>query len=328
MEINKAFKIGLIFGGGGIRGFAHLGVLKVLEEEKIPVDLIAGTSFGSLIGGLYAVNPDAEFLKEKILRFLKTPTFKRARLEFLKESFTEIKDSTFFSQIKSYFKRGIFYGISLNRGYFISSLELQTTLNGLIDNVLIEETKIPFLCVSTNIRNGSEVIFTEGPLRTAIAASCAIPGIFPPVKLGDHELVDGSWVNRVPIEPALRAGATFTIAIEASNNLEPSELKRGIEIVLRSSDITRNALSEIQLKLADIVIRPDVGHIHWAEFHRGMECFVAGEKAARSMVDAIRREIRNKRLKQFILGKPKMPFPSNSAGNQGKFLEEINENAS
>jgi NTE family protein len=303
MENKKSFKIGVVLGGGGTRGFAHLGVLKVLEEEKIPIDLVCGTSFGSLIGGLYATEPDAALIKEKIVRFLKSPIFKHARLEFLKENFTQVKKSSFFDQMKSYFKRGLFYGISLNRGFFISAAELQRTLNGLIEDIRIEDTKIPFFCVAADILSGMEIVLSEGPMREAVAASCAIPGIFPPVKIGNMQLIDGGWVNRVPIEPALRNGATFTIAIEASNNLEPSELKRGIEIVLRSSDMTRNVLSEIQLRQADVVIRPDVGHIHWAEFNRGAECYKAGEEAAKKMIDSIKREIRNKRLRQFLLGK-------------------------
>ena len=328
METKKSFKIGLILGGGGTRGFAHLGVLKVLEQENIPIDLICGTSFGSLVGGLYASEPNADLVREKIIRFLKSPVFKHARLEFLKENFTQVKKSSFFNQIKSYFKRGLFYGISLNRGFFISAGELQKTLNGLIEDRKMEETRIPFYCVAADILSGAEVILSKGMMREAVAASCAIPGIFPPVKIGNMQLIDGGWVNRVPIEPALKNGATFTIAIEASNNLEPSDLKRGIEIVLRSSDMTRNVLSEIQLKQADVVIRPEVGHIHWAEFHRGAECYKAGEEAARKMVDSIKREIRNKRLRQFLLGKRGpvvQPVTSEKPDAYFKGINEINE---
>ncbi|MBI3352424.1 MAG: patatin-like phospholipase family protein, partial [Nitrospirae bacterium] len=266
-------------------------------------------------------------IKEKILNFLKTPLFKHARLEFLKENFTQVKNTTFINQIKSYFKRGIFYGISLNRGFFISANELQKTLSGLIVDIRIEETKIPFICVAADILTGREVVFSKGPMREAVAASCAIPGIFPPVKIGNMELIDGGWVNRVPIDPALRNGATFTIAIEPSNNLEPSDLNRGIEIVLRSSDMTRNVLSEIQLRQADVVIRPEIGHIHWAEFHRGLECYLAGETAAKKMVETIKREIRNKRLRQFLLGKPQPSNLSKTPAKQALYFKEINEEA-
>jgi NTE family protein len=165
-------------------------------------------------------------------------------------------------------------------------------------------------------------------MREAVAASCAIPGVFPPVKIGKMQLIDGGWVNRVPIEPAFRHGATFTIAIEASNDLEPSELKRGIEIVLRASDMTRNVLSEIQLSHADVVIRPNVGHIHWAEFHRGLECYQAGEEAARAMVESIKREIRNKRLKQFWLGKPKQATLPKTENLPDSLFTEFNESPS
>ncbi|MBI1822871.1 MAG: patatin-like phospholipase family protein [Nitrospirae bacterium] len=325
METKKSFKIGVVLGGGGTRGFAHLGVLKVLEDEKIPIDLVCGTSFGSLVGGLYATEPDANLIKEKIIRFLKSPVFKHARLEFLKENFTQVKKSSFFDQMKSYFKRGLFYGISLNRGFFISAGELQRTLNGLIEDIKIEDTKIPFFCVAADILSGMEIVLSTGPMREAVAASCAIPGIFPPVKIGNMQLIDGGWVNRVPIEPALRNGATFTIAIEASNNLEPSELKRGIEIVLRSSDMTRNVLSEIQLRQADVVIRPDVGHIHWAEFNRGAECYKAGEEAAKKMIDSIKREIRNKRLRQFLLGKRSPASLSEPQEKPESYLKKIKE---
>jgi NTE family protein len=328
MEINKSFKIGIVLGGGGTRGFAHLGVLKVFEEENIPVDIISGTSFGSLVGGLYAIEPNAALIKDRIIKFLKTPLFKRARLEFLKESFTEVKNTTLINQIKSYIKRGMFYGISLNRGYFISGEELQKTLSGLIADMMIENTQIPFVCVAADILSGAEVVLSKGPMREAVAASCAIPGVFPPVKIGKMQLIDGGWVNRVPIEPAFRHGATFTIAIEASNDLEPSELKRGIEIVLRASDMTRNVLSEIQLSHADVVIRPNVGHIHWAEFHRGLECYQAGEEAARAMVESIKREIRNKRLKQFWLGKPKQATLPKTENLPDTLFTELNESPS
>jgi NTE family protein len=325
METKKSFKIGVVLGGGGTRGFAHLGVLRVLEEEKIPIDLVCGTSFGSLVGGLYAADPNAEIIKGKIIKFLKSPVFKHARLEFLKENFTQVKKSSFFNQVKSYFKRGLFYGISLNRGFFISAAELQNTLNGLIEDIKIEDTQIPFFCVAADIVSGTEIVLSNGSMRAAVAASCAIPGIFPPVKIGNMQLIDGGWVNRVPIEPALKNGATFTIAIEASNNLEPSELKRGIEIVLRSSDMTRNVLSEIQLKQADVVIRPEVGHIHWAEFHRGIECYQAGEEAARKMVETIKREIRNKRLRQFLLGKRRLIPASVPVEKPEAYFKDINE---
>ena len=141
----------------------------------------------------------------------------------------------------------------------------------------------------------------EGSLRTAVKASCAIPGILPPVKIGDRELVDGGWIDGIPIRPAREMGADLVIAIDVAEILSDAEdYNTGLGIVLRTNDITRFALGRMQLKEADVVISPDVSGIHWSDFGHLDECLTAGEQATREKMDEIKSLMKRKKLKNIF----------------------------
>jgi NTE family protein len=282
-------KICLALGGGAARGLAHLGVLKVFEDAKVPVHMIAGTSLGGMIGGLYASKPDASFWMDRVEQFLRSFRSRKTRLEFVRKLEQPSENSHgFFGDMATLIRKGYFWGVTATKSAFISEQEYEDLIYPLIPDIAIEETKIPFGCVATDIRNGKRVAFTSGRLRTAVSASCALPGIFPPVEFNGMRLVDGGWVERVPVICAWDMGADVVIAVDVSSDVAPFDDKSGLDIILRADAVSRIYLNEILAREADLVIHPEVGVIHWADFTNPRELYKHGEAAALAKLVSIR----------------------------------------
>lgn len=292
MRTSSEPKICLALGGGAARGLAHLGVLKVFEDAKLPIDLIAGTSLGALIGGLYASRPDAGYWIERVDQYLRSFRSRKTRLEFIRrlESPQNNKHG-FFADMANLIRKGYFWGVTATKPAFISEAEYEEFLNPLIPDIVIEETKIPFGCVATDISNGKRVVYTSGSLRKAIRASCALPGIFPPVRDNDMMLVDGGWVERVPVICARDLGADVVIAVDVSSEITKFDDTSGLDIVLRADAVTRVFLNGLLLDEADVVIHPPVGKIHWADFSNPRELVRQGELATLERLVVIRSAI-------------------------------------
>jgi NTE family protein len=273
-------KICLALGGGAARGLAHLGVLKVFEDARVPFDMIAGTSLGALVGGLYATQPDAVYWMGRMEQYLRSFRSRKTRLEFIQKLEQPNNHHGFFSDMAFLIRKGYFWGVTATKPAFISEKEYEEFIYPLIPDRNIEQTKIPFACVATDIRNGKRVIYRNGPLRRAISASCALPGIFPPVVDGDMLLVDGGWVERVPVRCAKDMGADIVIAVDVSSEIGRFEDKYGLDIVLRADAVSRVYLNDILAQEADVVLHPAVGATHWADFSNPRELYRQGEAAA------------------------------------------------
>jgi NTE family protein len=292
-------KICLALGGGAARGLAHLGVLKTFEDAKVPVHMIAGTSLGALIGGLYASQPDAVYWMGRVDQFLRSFHSRKTRLEFLRRlEQPESNHHGFFSDMAFLIRKGYFWGVTATKSAFIGEKEYQDLVYPLIPDIAVEETKIPFSCVATDIRNGKRVMYSSGSLRKVISASCALPGIFPPVRDNDMVLVDGGWVERVPVLCAWDMGADIVIAVDVSSDVATFEDKSGLDIVLRADAVSRIYLNELLVREADVVIHPDVGDTHWADFSRPKELFKHGETAALEKLVTIRTVIHHATVPQ------------------------------
>ena len=282
-------KICIALGGGAARGLAHLGVLKVLEEAQVPIHMIAGTSLGAMMGGLYASRPDASYWMEQVEQFLHSYVSRKTRLEFIQKLEQPNNHSRgFFSDMAFLLRKGYFWSVTATNSAFIGEKEYQNLIYPLIPDISIEEIKIPFSCVATDIRNGKRVRYSSGRLRTAVSASCALPGIFPPVVDDGMILVDGGWVERVPVLCAWDMGADIVIAVDVSSDVPIFEETSGLDIVLRADAVTRIYLNDILCRDADIVIHPNVGDTHWADFSNPKDLFKQGETAAREKIMAIR----------------------------------------
>jgi NTE family protein len=284
-------KICLALGGGAARGLAHLGVLKVFEDAKIPISMIAGTSVGALIGAQYASQPDATYWMGRMEQYLRSFRSRKTRLKFLRKLEQPVINHGFFSDMATLVRKGYFWGVTATKSAFIGEKEYEELIYPLIPDISIEETKIPFSCVATDIRNGKRVMYTSGKLRTAVSASCALPGIFAPVTDNDMLLVDGGWVERIPVFCAWDMGADIVIAVDVSSDIATFEDKTGLDIILRADAVSRIYLNEIMARDADVVIHPAVGESNWADFSNFPEHFKQGETAALEKLVAIRTAI-------------------------------------
>jgi NTE family protein len=282
-------KICLALGGGAARGLAHLGVLKVFEDAHVPIHMIAGTSLGAMMGGLYAAKPDAAYWMVRVDQFLRSFVSRKRRLDFLRKlEQPNNHNHGFFNDMSFLIRKGYFWGVTATQSAFVAEQEYRDLIYPLIPDISIEQTTIPFACVATDIRNGKRVMYTTGSLRTAISASCALPGIFPPVEDNGMLLVDGGWVERVPVICAWEMGADIVIAVDVSSDVELFEEKSGLDIVLRADAVTRIYLNEILVRNADVVIHPAVGGTHWADFSNPKEMYKQGETAALEKLISIR----------------------------------------
>ena len=242
----KPAKIAVVLGAGSSKGFAHIGVLKILESNKVPIHLIVGTSVGSAVGSLYAYGYDA---------------FQLQKMSFSIEK-SDIVD------------------LAIPDNGFIKGEKLEEFINKSVNHTPMEKLKIPFYAVATDIQNGQEVVFGRGNTGQAVRASCSIPGVFRPVKIGDRMYVDGGTVSPVAVDVAKRYGADIIIAVDISAGGERTFPGSTIETILQSINIMYSKLASVQLPLADVVIKPKVGYIGSADFSKRHEAILEGEKAA------------------------------------------------
>jgi len=287
-------RVGVALGGGAARGVAHVGVLRALDRAGVPIHVISGTSMGAIIGAAYAATRDVAALEATVRAVLDSDEFQSGRLKFLKETKSE-KGRLFFS-VANLVRRGIFFGLSSLRESFLSAEEIARSLEAIVPDISLEELPMPFCAVALDIHSAEEVLLRSGSLRRAVSASSAIPGILPPVRVNERLLIDGGWVDKVPVLPAFLLGADLVIAVDISADLENArEYTRGTDIMVRANSIKDAALTAHALRMADLVIEPAVKHVHWADFGDCDRCIEAGDEAATAAVPRIRRMLHRER---------------------------------
>ena len=287
-------KIGLALGGGAARGLSHIGVLEAFEQNGISIDCIAGTSMGAIIGAMYAVQPDAAAVKRKFISFLASKAFQESRFDFMAQK--DLEQTGIFNRLSHFARKSLFYTLLMTRRSFIEQETTSENFAILIEDVLLEETVIPFCTSSLDLISGEEFVFCEGSLRLAVAASCAIPGLLPPVEINGRFLVDGSWINPVPVRSARRLGADLVIAVNVNSDLDPyQEPVSAIGVVTRSETVTRWALGNRLCREADLVLCPEAGDNHWADFSLVEDAVDSGRIAVEQYLPELRRLIAKKR---------------------------------
>jgi len=256
-QIKPPAKVALVLGAGASRGFAHIGVLKILEANRVPIHLIVGTSAGSLVGSLYAYGFNA---------------FQLQSLSFPVE-------------------KGDIIDLTVPDNGFIKGEKLESYVNHLLKNTPIEKMRTPFYAVAADIQTGEEIVFTSGNTGTAVRASCSIPGIFQPVKIGSRIYVDGGIVSPVAVDYAKKMGADLIIAVDISTGVENAPPKTTVETIMQAVIIMYSKISQNQLCRADIVVRPQVGNIGSTDFTKRHEAILEGEKAALEAMPQIRKAL-------------------------------------
>jgi NTE family protein len=283
----KRKRIGLALGGGGARGLAHIGVLSVLEREKVPIDLIVGTSIGALVGGAYASGITSDELKKKAEEYLNSTEFQESAMKAF--GGTHAKGEEGLTQKIQTYLRNTFYLIqAMFRPGILPNDDFQATINYFIPDIQIEETRIPFRAVATDLVSGEEIIFSKGSLRQAVMASCAVPGAFAPLKEGEKLLSDGGILCVVPSSVARQEGADIVISVAVDRCIGSEEPRTVVDVYQRVNEVMGEKLKNYELASADIVILPEVGETHWSNFSEAMNLIDEGEEAAREKLDEIR----------------------------------------
>ncbi len=260
-KIKENIKLGLALGSGGARGLAHLGVLEAFQEEDINIDLITGSSMGSLIGGLYACGIPLKYI--------------RGLAEEL--DWDHLSDVTFPRQ-------GLIKGNKL-----LKFLEIMTK------NINIEDLDLPFAAVACDIEKGERIILKKGSLAKAIRASTAIPGIYVPLDHQNRILVDGGVIDRVPGELAREMGADLVVAVDVGIEEINAPVKNIFDILLNTFDIMQLKYNKLNTINADILVKPELGDLSAFNLDCLKESIQAGKDAAKKITNQVKDLLEEKR---------------------------------
>ena len=254
--VKKPLKIGLALGGGAARGFAHVGVIAVLEEAGLRPQLVVGTSAGSLVAAMYASGKTSAQLQQTALNM------------------EEVAITDWMLPI---FGRGMFRGEALSR-----------YVNDLVAGRQIENMAIPLGIVATDLANGNPILFQRGDTGTAVRASSAVPAVFVPVKINGREYVDGGLVSPVPVRFARQMGADVVVAVDISNPPEANPSDGTLQILLQTFAIMGKSINQYELKDADIVVRPSLTGLKSADFSSRQRAIDAGRAAMLAALPALK----------------------------------------
>ena len=252
----KVPKLGLALGGGAARGFAHIGVIQVLEENGIKPDLVVGTSAGSLVAAFYASGKTG------------------AQLQWLADTMDEsqLTDWTI-----PFMSRGMLRGEALGR-----------YVNSQLNGAKIEDLKMPLGIVATDLQTGDGILFRRGDIATAVRASSAVPSVFEPVRIGNKDYVDGGLVSPVPVRSARQMGADIVIAVDISSRPEDAKTSDMLKVLLQTFSIMGKSISQLEMAQAEVVVRPALPDVGSAEFTARQKSIEAGRAAMKLALPALK----------------------------------------
>ncbi|MDD5496649.1 MAG: patatin-like phospholipase family protein [Candidatus Omnitrophica bacterium] len=255
--LKRKKKVSLVLGGGSARGLAHIGVLKVLEKEKIPIDRVIGTSMGAFVAAGYATGVPTKRMEDRACDFV----------------VNKLLDPT------------------LPRMGLLGGKKLEAIIADILENRSFRDCKIPLSIVTTDIETGEEMVYQDGDLPKLVRASCSWPGIFNPVRIGGRLLVDGGIKNSVPTKIAKTLDGEYMIAVDVGFCVKQGKIENIFQMILQSFQIMGHELNKYQAREADIVIDVDLGDLDQASFHRAKEAIEKGEMAAEKSIAKIKRDL-------------------------------------
>jgi len=290
--VGRRPRIAWALGGGGARGLAHLGVLRVLEREKIPIDFLAGTSMGAAVAVVYAASKNLKYL-------------------------ASLAENINWENL---------FDLRFPRLGLISGKHIISFIKILSKDKKLEELTPPVWVLATDLLTGEEVIFKEGDVELAVRASISIPGIFTPVNYQGRLLVDGGVVAGVPVRAARQMGADLVIAVNVAGDSSDLPPKNFVEILMKTVDIMGTRLNRIQVAEADLALSPEIGSVGTGHFHRAADCIKKGEEAALKSLPQIKEIIRGFTIKGsgsgFGFGEEKVPQRPETEVSVGACPEE------
>jgi len=248
--MQKYPKVGLALGAGLSRGLAHIGVIKILEEENVPIDYLAGTSMGSIIGAMYAGG-------------MKLPMIERLSRRIQRRNWLDF----------NFPKMGLMSGEKLEEFIFLLTRQRK-----------IEELPIPFAAVAVDLNEGQRVVLKKGSVARAVRASCAIPGIFNPVESGERLLVDGGVLERVPVEVISNMGAEVTIAVDVTYHAADYPINNVFDVISKTIDLMSGEITRYRTDSCDVLVTPYMRDLAPSDFSRTEEAIQRGEEATRKII--------------------------------------------
>jgi len=270
----KPKKVALVLGGGGARGLSHIGIMKVLEREDIKIDLVVGTSMGSVVGAAYSLGIDSTVMEKRATTV----------------SWTDLFDPTMP-------KLGLIEGV-----------KMEQVIADLLENKTFLDVKIPLAIVATDIEKAEAVTYTSGPLIKLTRASCSWPGIFSPVRHDNRLLVDGGVIHSVPVALAKNLGADFIIACDVGFCVtKDKEITTLLRLLLQSFQIMGEELNTYQSRGADIIIEPELGDMDQIAFDKSSDIIHKGQEAAEKALPALRKVLGYKKRRFRFMRKPIIP---------------------
>jgi NTE family protein len=249
-------RIGLALGGGAAKGFAHVGVIAVLEEAGIVPDVVVGTSAGSLVAALYASGMNAEQLRQTALR---------------------LEEVAIADWMLPLVNRGLFRGEALAR-----------YVNDAVAGRLIEDMRIALGVVAVDLSNGQPILFRRGDTGTAVRASSAVPAVFQPVRIGGRDYVDGGLVSPVPVQFARQMGAELVIAVDISQPPEGQPASDTLQILLQTFNIMGQVIKRHEIEQADVLVKPSLAGLRSADFSARQRAIDAGRTAMQAALPQLR----------------------------------------
>jgi len=273
----KKRTIGLVLGGGGARGGAHIGALKVLHNKGIIFDRIAGTSAGAIMGAMYAATLDPDWMEDRLHSFIKSDVFKKTRIKSVR---SDRNPDSVFGQMARYVHNRFVIAMAINKEAIVEKKILEDAIKYLVPVNNFNDLKIPISIVCSDLNSGETIVHEEGDLIEAVVQSSSIPGFIEPTIKDGRRIVDGGVTAPFPSN-ILKDKVDFILGINISRG-KPLPMKNAnlLEIITRTEMITSLKLTESLVKQADFVIKPDTLGLHWSEFNEIDKLIENGTNAA------------------------------------------------
>ncbi len=278
----------LALGGGGARGFAHVGVVEALHAKGVRVEAIVGTSSGAIAGAGYALGYSPQQMRERVLQFTRSSLALDPRVQALVAQSEDKVCTSLGDRVGRIFCQGRMVKSLLLGSSVFEPRFMQDMIAFFLPDVPIESTRIPFAAVATDVRSGQTVVIDQGSLRQAVLASSSVPGVAPLVEYQGRLLMDGGVAALVPTLEARQRGGRHLLAVCVDREIASEETPRqALELYLRAGDIQGALLSRLVQREADLVVRPAVGSIHWMDFGKAPLIMDLGREATQRLMPEI-----------------------------------------
>ena len=283
--------LGIAFGGGGVRGAAHIGVLQVLHKAGITAEIVSGVSAGSIVAAMYAMNLDPFWVENKFREIWESDSFQKASRSIISNG----NRKSLFNKITKIFVNHIIAIMSLHKKSIIKNKQLEEALNSLFADIHFKDLKIPLKVVATDINSGKDIVYDRGSLVDAILQSSSIPGVLEPIFKEKKIIVDGGVGMPIPVS-VIKNHCEFTIAIDIGMyRLRPIDRINAVSIKKRAEIITSNRLKKKLSLEADFIINPDTMGMQWSDFYNAEIIFEKGKSAAEDTISILKEKIKERK---------------------------------